>query len=93
MRRWIEPILFVIVTLVAVHQGLALRAESKDSITWSTKGVHLELIATSDDGDVKYYRLVDSTQQCYIVIGELHGKTVTMDCLSAEAPNQTPTLI
>lgn len=51
------------------------------------KNTTIDLIATSDDGKVKYYRLTDipdgyvtMMSLCYITVGELHGKTVTMEC-------------
>ena len=65
--------------------GTLTQAADKD-ILWSGPEVKLELIATSDDGDVKYYRLVDMSgpygipSVCYSIIGELHGKTVAMEC-------------
>jgi hypothetical protein len=51
-----------------------------------------ERVATMEDGDVNFYRVTsciyyDGTDIlarrdiCYVTVGELHGKTVTMDCL------------
>jgi len=47
--------------------------------------VTIELIATMEDGKVRVYRLMDYNagliaRTCHITVGELHGKTVTMDC-------------
>ncbi len=47
--------------------------------------VTIELVATMEDGKVRVYRLMDyrtglTARTCHITVGELHGKTVTMDC-------------
>jgi len=47
--------------------------------------VTIELVATMEDGKVRVYRLMDYNagliaRTCHITVGELHGKTVTMDC-------------
>jgi hypothetical protein len=78
--KWYEYIIISIALTGALHLGLTIRAESKAK-DYTVAGVHLELIAVSDDGDVKYYRLADiGNAICYITVGELHGKTVAMEC-------------
>jgi len=76
-----EVLLTLFIILVfATGRGCDADAAEKKPDLWAAKGVTIELIATSDKGDVKYYRIVDYTAVCYVTVGELHGKTVTMFC-------------
>jgi hypothetical protein len=73
-------LLFVILFAFGMTKACENEATAK-SEDYTTPGVHLELIAASDDGDVRYYRLTDiGNATCYITVGELHGKTVAMEC-------------
>jgi hypothetical protein len=91
--RWYEYLIIGIAMLGAVHLGLLVRAEAKKpgylEIPFPiahTKNTTIELIATMEDGKVRVYRVIDFPfknhviRVCHITVGELHGKTVTMDC-------------
>lgn len=76
--------------VIAVHkQDLVATVEAVKEVPVPqsfSKDVTITLIATTDNGKVKIYRLVDYQgigrihSVCYVTVGELHGKTVATEC-------------
>jgi hypothetical protein len=85
-----KVMLFVVLMALALPAGFiygtATQAKDvKDPMAVSDRTT-IELIATMEDGKVRVYRLTDyptgmfGTTTCLITVGELHGKTVAMEC-------------
>ncbi len=89
MRSFDKYVIFLFACLIALGAGglygtLATAKKEKDPLAVNDR-VTIELIATMEDGKVRVYRMMDyvaglTARTCHITVGELHGKTVTMDC-------------
>jgi hypothetical protein len=40
-----------------------------------------ELVATMENGKLRLYEYAGSQGMCYMIVGDLHGKTVSISCV------------
>jgi hypothetical protein len=78
--RWLKVTMGAL--LVALFVGLIFYSLfiSATIALGSTPDKGATLIATMQDGDVSVYRL-DEQMNCLAIVGELHGKTVSITCM------------
>jgi hypothetical protein len=90
MRVKGNVLLFAVLMILALPAGFiygtATQAKDTPDPLAVNDRVTIELVATMEDGKVRIYRLMDyasagfAARVCHITVGELHGKTVAMDC-------------
>ena len=89
MKQAIETLsFFAILAGIMMLAATVIRpAEAMQPLPFKvTKDVRVEQVAVLEDGDVVVYRLervpdrFSKREICWVTVGELHGKTVTMEC-------------
>jgi hypothetical protein len=84
MKEPWRTIFLLFVILFAFGMTKACDVEA-DKGPFAAEGYSVELVASLEDGDVNTYRIKRDVRNemdeiCWVTVGELHGKTVAMEC-------------